>query len=119
VRLLLDTHAFLWWLGDDARLGPKARAAIASPENAVFVSAASAWEIAVKRAGGKLAAPGDIAAWIEQSSFDELAIEVEHAIAAAKRSRSSPATSRSSATTSRCWTRAPSDAESSPAAMSR
>jgi PIN domain nuclease of toxin-antitoxin system len=84
VKLLLDTHAFLWWLGDDARLGPKARAAIASPENAVFVSAASAWEIAVKRAGGKLAAPGDIAAWIEQSSFDELAIEVEHAIAAAE-----------------------------------
>ena len=54
MQLLLDTHAFLWWLGDDPKLGPQARAAIGDGGNAVFVSAASAWEIAVKRASGKL-----------------------------------------------------------------
>lgn len=84
MRLLLDTHAFLWWLSDDPRLGPKAREAIAKPENFVFVSAASVWEIAVKRASGKLVAPGDIAEWIEQSSFGDLPIEVEHANASAE-----------------------------------
>jgi len=84
LQLLLDTHAFLWWLGDDPKLGPQARATIGDGGNAVFVSAASAWEIAVKRASGKLDAPGDIAAWIAKSDFSELPIEVEHAIAAAE-----------------------------------
>jgi PIN domain nuclease of toxin-antitoxin system len=62
--LLLDTHAFLWWLSDSPRLGPKARTAIAARAATVYVSAASAWEIAIKRARGKLVAPGDIAEWI-------------------------------------------------------
>ena len=84
MQLLLDTHAFLWWLGDDPKLGPQARAAIGDGGNAVFVSAASAWEIAVKRASGKLDAPGDIAAWIAKSDFSDLPIEVEHAVAAAE-----------------------------------
>ena len=52
--LLLDTHAFLWWVTDDERLGPAARQAIADPANEVFVSAASAWEIATKQRLGKL-----------------------------------------------------------------
>ena len=82
--LLLDTHVFLWWLRDDPKLGPKARAAIADPANAVFVSAATAWEIAVKRASGKLEAHGDVVEWIAESDFDELAIEVDHAVAAAE-----------------------------------
>jgi PIN domain nuclease of toxin-antitoxin system len=84
VRLLLDTHTFLWWLGDDPSLGPRARRAIADERNAVFVSAASAWEIAVKRRSGKLEAPGDIAEWIANSDFAPLPIEVEHAVAAAE-----------------------------------
>jgi PIN domain nuclease of toxin-antitoxin system len=84
MRLLLETHTFLWWLNDDTKLGPEARQAITKPGNIVFVSAASAWEIAVKRASGKLAAPGDIADWIEQSSFIDLPIEVEHAVASAE-----------------------------------
>jgi PIN domain nuclease of toxin-antitoxin system len=84
VRLLLDTHAFLWWLNEDRKLGPGARSAIAKPENFVFVSAATAWEIAVKRASGKLEAPGDIREWIERSAFSDLPIEVEHAVAAAE-----------------------------------
>lgn len=50
MRLLLDTHALLWWLADDPQLGAAARAQIADGANAVFVSAASAWEIEIKRA---------------------------------------------------------------------
>ena len=84
MKLLLDTHAFLWWLGNDARLGPRARAAIADPEHLVFVSAASAWEIAVKRVNGKLEAPGDITSWIAGNDFVELRIDVQHAVAAAE-----------------------------------
>ena len=84
MRLLLDTHAFLWWLRDDSTLGPLSRAAIEDDGNTVFVSAASAWEIAVKRRNGKLDAPGEIVDWIEQSDFTPLSIDVEHAIAAAE-----------------------------------
>ena len=82
MELLLDTHAFLWWLKDDRQLGSESRAAIASRHNVVFVSAASAWEIAVKRASGKLDAPGDIAGWITSNDFERLSVDVEHAIRA-------------------------------------
>ena len=54
MRLLLDTHALLWWWTDDERLSRKARAAIADDRNEVFVSAASAWEVAIKQRLGKL-----------------------------------------------------------------
>ena len=54
MRLLLDTHALLWWFTDDERLTNTARQAIADEANEVFVSAASAWEIATKQRLGKL-----------------------------------------------------------------
>lgn len=82
MRLLLDTSTLLWWLDDDARLGPEARATIADPNNEVFVSSASAWEIAVKRASGKLEAPFDVARALELNHFIVLSIGVEHAVAA-------------------------------------
>ena len=82
MRLLLDTSVLLWWLDDDERLGPKARAAIADPENEVFVSSASAWEISVKRASGKLEAAIDIVSALERSYFTGLSIDVVHAVAA-------------------------------------
>ena len=82
--LLLDTHTFLWWNADDAALGQIAREAIAEPENIVFVSAATAWEIATKRESGKLEAPGAVADWIQDNGFTEIAIEVEHAILSAE-----------------------------------
>jgi PIN domain nuclease of toxin-antitoxin system len=82
VRLLLDTSTLLWWLDDDARLGPTARAAIADPDNEILVSSASAWEISVKRASGKLDAPFDIVESLERSFFVELPIEVAHAVTA-------------------------------------
>ena len=82
--LLLDTHAFLWWNADDPALGPNARTAIADSGNIVFVSAATAWEIATKRESGKLDAPGDIVDWIRQGGFTEIAIELEHAVLSAE-----------------------------------
>jgi PIN domain nuclease of toxin-antitoxin system len=54
VRLLLDTHALLWWFTDDKRLSLKARKAIAEKANEIFVSAASAWEISTKQRLGRL-----------------------------------------------------------------
>jgi PIN domain nuclease of toxin-antitoxin system len=84
LELLLDTQAFLWWLADDPRLGPEARSYIEDPSNLVHVSAASAWEIAVKRASGKLEAPGDITAWIGDEDFRPLPIAVAHAVESAE-----------------------------------
>ena len=85
MTLLLDTHAFLWWLDDNPRLGPKSRAAIADPNNTVWVSAASAWEIAIKAGLGRLEMsepPEDaLPREIERGGFRALAISVDHALA--------------------------------------
>lgn len=59
-RFLVDTHVLLWWLADDPQLSPTARAAISDPRAEALVSAASAWEIAIKRSLGKLTAPDDL-----------------------------------------------------------
>ncbi len=85
MTLLLDTHAFLWWLDDNSRLGPTARAVIADPDNTVWVSAASAWEIAIKTGLGRLemSEPPEevLPREIERGGFRSLAISVEHALA--------------------------------------
>lgn len=78
-RLLLDTQAVLLALADDPNLSPPARSAIADPANDVFVSAVSVWEIAIKRALGKLRAPVGIAALVEESGFQELVVTSFHA----------------------------------------
>ena len=78
-RLLLDTHVVLWALDDHPKLASEARCAITDPANEVFVSAASIWEIAIKRALGKLQAPYNIVSWIESSGFLELAVTSFHA----------------------------------------
>lgn len=62
MRVLLDTHAFLWWLDGDRRLSLKARRLIADDTNAVLISAASAWEITTKSRLGKLPGAQDVAA---------------------------------------------------------
>ena len=82
MRLLLDTHAFVWWTGAEQRLGAAAHDMIADPESAVYVSAATAWEIAIKRAKGTLAAPPDVRPAIAASGFVELPIELGHAVVA-------------------------------------
>ena len=72
--LLLDAHVVLWWLADDATLDPAARSAIAHPGNDVLVSAASIWEIEIKRALGKLVAPAGLVGAIKDAGFDVLPI---------------------------------------------
>jgi len=81
VRLLLDTHALLWWLADDARLERSAVEAISDAE-IVAVSAASAWEIGIKQAIGKLDGPDDLSAEMATNGFIELPVTVAHALAA-------------------------------------
>ncbi len=71
MRLLLDAHALLWWLADDPSLGADARQQIADPGNEILVSAATAWEIAIKRALGKLEAPSGLAEAIVEAGFTE------------------------------------------------
>jgi len=80
--LLLDTHALLWWLSSDPSLSPAAREAIARPDADVAVSAASAWEISIKTALGKLTAPGDLEAQLARHRFTPLPITVAHALLA-------------------------------------
>ena len=83
MQLLLDTHAFLWWVINDGRLSQAARRAIVDDDNDVLISAASAWEITTKNRLGKL--PGtdliaaDIAGAIANQGFDALAITVDDA----------------------------------------
>ncbi|MCY4440234.1 MAG: type II toxin-antitoxin system VapC family toxin [Deltaproteobacteria bacterium] len=83
MRLLLDTHAFLWWLAGSRRLSTAARRAIENTSNDVVVSAASAWEITTKHRVGKLpeaeAVALDVSGSIAGQGFDELAITVEDA----------------------------------------
>ena len=74
MNLLLDTHVFMWWDLRDAALTRRVRSAIEEPHNAVFVSAASVWEIATKRRLGKLAFDGSVSAAISANGFLELPI---------------------------------------------
>ena len=72
--LLLDAHALLWWLADDPALGADARQAIASPANEVLVSAATIWEIEIKRRLGKLQAPEGVVEAITAADFSVMPI---------------------------------------------
>ena len=81
-KLLLDTHVFLWWKMNDSRLKNNVRSEIASAD-LVFVSAASAWEAAIKVALKKLKIPESFAAGVEASGFEKLPIHFSHAEAAA------------------------------------
>lgn len=83
LRLLLDTHALIWWLAGDDALSPRAREAIADESNPVAVSAASAMEVATKFRIGKLPDAAllaqDFEGVVAEQGFDELAISVHHA----------------------------------------
>ncbi len=75
---LIDTHVLLWWLSDDARLSGRAREVLGQAGHAV-VSAVSIWEIAIKRALGKLSAPPDLLDLLEGARVDLLGITARHA----------------------------------------
>jgi len=77
-RLLLDTHVLLWWLSDNPSLGARAKEAIMEPRNEVYVSAASIWEITIKRSIGKLVAPDDMDSIVEEEGMVKLPITLFH-----------------------------------------
>jgi PIN domain nuclease of toxin-antitoxin system len=80
---LLDTHALIWWFLDDARLPRRVAAWLDEPESVVFVSAASAWELATKYRSGRLQEAADLAEalpdLIERWRFEPLSVSIEHA----------------------------------------
>ena len=84
MQLLLDTHALIWWLSNDCTMSSESKNAIADPDNIVFVSAASAWEIAIKKSLGKLQAPEDLNIQIEKKRFTPLSISINHALTVEK-----------------------------------
>lgn len=79
MRLLLDTHVFLWWCADDPRLGEAERAAIRDGANDVFLSTASVWEMAIKQALGRLQVPEPPSAAVARLGIGRLPIDFEHA----------------------------------------
>ena len=85
MKLLLDTHALLWWLADDDRLGPRARELIEDPGNDVLVSVVSLWEIVVKLRVGKLEADiEEIVAAVGREGFACLDIGTAHLLTLAE-----------------------------------
>ncbi|MCU0532716.1 MAG: type II toxin-antitoxin system VapC family toxin [Hydrococcus sp. Prado102] len=80
MRLLLDTHIVLWCLADDPTLPENIRTTVVNSSNTVFVSAASGWEIAIKKAIGKLEAPDDLLEAISACHFEPLSITLAHAM---------------------------------------
>ena len=81
MRILLDTHVYLWWVADSRSLSKAARKKIAGAD-AVFVSAATIWEAIIKIGIGKLAAdPGALVRGIAVSGFESLPVTPEHALA--------------------------------------
>ena len=75
LRVLLDTHVYLWWLNDDANLSISARDCIADTDSIVHISAATVWEVSVKSAAGRLdLGETDVLGAIEANGFTELPI---------------------------------------------
>ena len=84
MRVLLGTHAFLWWITDDPRLCGRAREVISDGRNELFFSAASGWEIAIKAGPGRLEIPGDlqrfVADQLSRNAIQTLPIYLSHAL---------------------------------------
>jgi PIN domain nuclease of toxin-antitoxin system len=81
VKLLLDTHAALWWLTADERFGTEAERQLTDTTNHVLLSAAVVWEIAIKRSLGKLEAPDDLVPTLTGAGALPTPITLEHAAA--------------------------------------
>jgi PIN domain nuclease of toxin-antitoxin system len=80
MTLLLDTHVVLWWLDNPGQLSRQAKKAIQDGRNRVYVSAAVAWEIAIKKSLGKLEAPDDLEEMIAANRFSPLPVTIPHAL---------------------------------------
>ena len=84
MNVLLDTHAFLWWIDNNPKLSSRAREIISDAGNAIFLSAASGWVFAIKARLGKLTLPGDLERFIADqlaaNAFSGLPIQLSHAL---------------------------------------
>ena len=84
MKVLLDTHAFLWWITDDPKLSMRVRGIISEGENEIFVSAATGWEIAIKSQIGRLKLPDEpqrfILEQLKINGMKSLPIEMRHAL---------------------------------------
>jgi PIN domain nuclease of toxin-antitoxin system len=86
MRVLLDTHTFLWWIADDLQLSAQAREVIGDGANVLFFSAVSGWEIAIKAQLGKLRLPANnleqfITEQLLHNSFTPLPVQLHHTLA--------------------------------------
>ena len=85
MEALLDTHVVLWWFDNAPKISKRAAAILASPENALYVSAAVAWEIAIKVNAGKLRSAeliADVSGFLAREGWNELPITLDHAVRA-------------------------------------
>lgn len=82
LRLILDTHALLWWLTDPGRINIRTHDAISDPNNLVYVSAVSGWEIALKSNLGKLEVPDNVYSTIDDQGFEYLPVTFLHGVEA-------------------------------------
>ena len=78
MRLLLDSHAALWWLGDDPSFGPAARRQVQDADD-VYFSAVTPWELGIKQALGRLVMPAGLSAALSAAGFTAMAITTAHA----------------------------------------
>ncbi|MBI2585728.1 MAG: type II toxin-antitoxin system VapC family toxin [Rhodospirillales bacterium] len=85
MRLLLDTHAFLWWINPHERLSRRAREALADGDNEIVVSTITPWEVAIKSAIGRFDMPRPLGPFFERefaaNGVRVLAVELAHAVA--------------------------------------
>lgn len=81
MKLLLDTHAALWWLADDDRIGEEVIRQLTDDTNQVLISAVVVWEVAIKRSLGKLDAPEELAPTLLGAGAQPLPVTLEHAAA--------------------------------------
>ena len=79
-KYLLDTHILLWWLANDKKLSEESNNIITDPNNDIFVSTVSIWEIAIKKSLKKLSVSADLKEIIESSNIEFLSMTVDHAL---------------------------------------
>ena len=84
MKFLLDTHLLLWWLSNSPLLPEQARRLIADPDNTIFVSAVSLWEVWLKTSVGKLRVPSGFARKLAAEPFEDLPLRAEHTPAVAR-----------------------------------
>jgi PIN domain nuclease of toxin-antitoxin system len=81
VKLLLDTHAALWWLAGEERIGDDVVRQLTDDSNQILISAVVVWEVSIKRSLGKLQAPGAIGPTLVKAGARPLPVTIEHAAA--------------------------------------